>query len=116
VFPAGQIKSEKPMHHTLMAKFVDPNYSYFKWPIKITGHGFRSTLRDWCRANRFPGEWWDIQVDHKLGNKTSQAYGHDKLVEERRGMMELWGEYLSHPAPELKTDGVVNLAEKRRSA
>jgi integrase len=62
-----------------------------QWEVGITGHGFRSTLRDWCRANRFPGEWWDIQIDHKLGDATSKAYGHDKLLGQRRGMMELWG-------------------------
>jgi len=60
--------------------------------------------------------WWEIQVDHKLGDKTSQSYGPDQLTEKRRGMMELWGEYCSGPAPEPKTGKVVNLTSKRRSA
>jgi integrase len=84
------------------------------WGIHITTHGFRSTLRDWCRANQFPGEWWDIQVDHALGNKTSQSYGHDKLINHRHDMMEKWGKYCSKPAPE--AGAVVNLADKRRPA
>jgi integrase len=84
--------------------------------LKLTTHGFRSTLRDWCRANRFPVEWWEIQVDHRLGDKTSQSYGHDPLIEERRGMMELWGEYCSKPAPEPKAGTVLKLSDKRRSA
>jgi integrase len=90
------------------------NYA-FKWETKVTLHGFRSTLRDWWRANRFPPEWWDIQVDHVSGNRVSQAYGHDPLLEERRGVMELWGEYCSKPAPpEPKANDVVVLADKRR--
>lgn len=82
----------------------------------ITVHGFRSTLKDWCRANRFPMDWYEIQVDHVLGNKVGQAYGHDPLIKERRGMMERWGEYCSKPAPEPKAADVVNIADKRRPA
>ena len=26
----------------------------------------------------------DLQLDHVLGNKVGQAYGHDKLIEERQ--------------------------------
>jgi hypothetical protein len=84
--------------------------------IKITTHGFRSTLRDWCRANKYPSEWWDIQVDHVLGNKTSQSYGHDDLLDERRCMMEAWGEYCAKPSPEPEDAQVFNLADKRRPA
>jgi integrase len=70
-----------------------------KWEIKIVPHGFRSTLVDWSRANRFPGELVHRQTDHVLGGKVIQAYGHDLLLEERRGMMELWAEYCACPAP-----------------
>jgi integrase/transcriptional regulator with XRE-family HTH domain len=89
-----------------------------KWNTKITNHGFRSTLKDWWRANRFPMDWYEIQVDHVLGNKSKQAYGHDPMTEERRGLMELWGEYCSRIAPEPQGGHVVKLAEqrKRRSA
>jgi integrase len=89
-----------------------------KWEVKITNHGFRSTLKDWWRANRYPMDWYEIQVDHVLGNKTGQAYGPDPMTEERRGLMELWGEYCSRPAPEPHGGEVVRLSEqrKRRSA
>ena len=85
-----------------------------EWKIDVSNHGMRSTLRDWCRANGFPAEYWDIQVDHALGNKTSRAYGHDPLIEERRDMMEKWGEYCSRPAPEPSSRVVVNLVDKRK--
>jgi integrase len=85
------------------------------WETHLNIHGFRSTLRELCRANRYPPEWRDIQADHSLGNKTSQSYGSNKLIEERRGMMEQFGKYCSKPAPEPTVD-VINFADKKRSA
>jgi integrase len=83
---------------------------------KATPHGFRSTLRDWLRAETsFDDVLWKLQVDHKTGDKTDQSYGHDKLLEKRRGMMELWGEYCSKLAPEPKAGDVVKLSHKRRT-
>ena len=55
------------------------------------------------------------QADHETGNKTDQSYGHDDLLEQRRGMMELWGKYCSKPSPATGS-GVVQLSDKRRSA
>ena len=69
-----------------------------RWEAKTTVHGFRSTFVDWARANRFPAHLIDLQLDHVLGNKVGQAYGHDKLIEERRAMMRQWGDYCSRPA------------------
>jgi integrase len=113
LFPA-QWSKDGLLHRENFSTFIRKQLG---WEIHVTIHGFRSTLRDWCRANKFPGEWWDIQVDHVLGDKTSQSYGHNPLLEERRRMMEQWGEYCSKPAPEPQTgDVVVNLADKRRPA
>jgi integrase len=104
--PFGESAHVNFLHHSL------------EWETRVTLHGFRSTLRDWWRANRFPRELWEIQVDHVRGNKTSQAYGHDSLLEERRGPMELWGECCSRPfPPEPKANKiVVNLNTKRKTA
>jgi integrase len=86
-----------------------------KWESEITLHGFRSTLRDWCRANGYPNEWWEIQVDHVLGDKTSQSYGHDPLLEQRRQMMTAWGEHCDRPTPATGTNvAQINEARKRR--
>jgi integrase len=87
------------------------------WTPKITTHGLRSTLRDWCRANGYPNEWWEIQAHHVLGDKTSQAYGHDPLFEQRRGMMEAWGNFCTRPTPATGTNvAQINEARKRRMA
>jgi integrase len=111
VFRSAHKGQLRPLQRTALSHLVQ---RLLNWEVKITNHGFRSTLRDWCRANKYPSEWWDIQVDHVLGNKTSQAYGPDKLLEERRGMMEAWGEYCTRPAPEPHSADVVKLSEKRK--
>jgi integrase len=88
-----------------------------KWEAKATVHGFRSTLVDWARANDFPSHLIDLQLDHVLGNKVGQAYGHDKLIEERRAMMRQWGDYCSRPAARRATgtDNVLSLSRRRKA-
>jgi integrase len=83
------------------------------WEEGVTNHGFRTTLKDWCLAKGFSLVWWAVQVNHETGSKSDRSYGEDDLLEERRGMMEHWGRYLSAPAPE--TGGaVVEFKPKRR--
>lgn len=87
---------------------------------RITLHGFRSTLTDWCHANGFSQRMIDRQLDHVVGGKVAQAYGHDQMIEERRAMMRMWGEYCAKPAPEPATGTAnvaqINEARKRRRA
>jgi integrase len=84
----------------------------------FTPHGFRSTLRDWMRAEtHFNDVLWKIQVGHKVGHdKTDDAYGHDLQLDRRRAMMGLWGEYCSNPPPEPKAGTLLKLSDKRRTA
>lgn len=89
-----------------------------KYEIKFTVHAFRSTLKDWWRANNHPMDLFEMQVGHVLGSKSSgQPYGHDRHLDERRRYMELWGEYCSKPSPEPQGGDVVSLHHhKRRTA
>jgi integrase len=113
VFPAHN-KGRGPMSPPVPTNFLR---GALRWETKLTVHGFRDAFKNWCRANRFPETWSEIQLDHALGDKTQQAYGRDKLVEERRGMMELWGEFCSRPpAPEPQSADIVKLADKKRRA
>jgi integrase len=90
--------------------------STLKWERKVVIHGFRSTFVDWARANRFPSHLIDLQLDHVLGNKVGQAYGHDKMIEQRRGMMELWGEWCSGPPKPATGTNVLSLAKRRKAS
>jgi integrase len=62
---------------------------------KFVNHGFRSTLKNWCRANGYPEAWYEEQMHHKEQGKTKQAYGGDDLLDQRRVMMAAWDGYLN---------------------
>jgi len=94
-----------------VARFV----RHLEWETEVTPHGFRSTLTDWCRANEYSKDFIDAQVGHIQHGKVAQAYARDQLVNQRRPMMERWGEYCSQLTPEPIEDGnVESLAEQRQ--
>jgi integrase len=100
----------EPYADGLLAKFIREQLSQWRPAVP---HGFRTSLKNWWKANAFPMEWWEIQVDHR-GDKMEKAYGRDDMLEQRRGKMELWGEHCSKPAPEPKAGKVLKLADKKK--
>lgn len=61
-----------------------------------TVHGMRSAFRDWAaERTRFPGEWAEAALAHTLANKVEAAYRRTKFLDQRRGLMADWAEYLS---------------------
>jgi integrase len=80
----------------------------------ITVHGFRSTLTDWCHARGYAPRLVHRQLDHVVGGKVDQAYGHDQMIEERRAMMQLWGDYCARPEPEPITGTVLQMNRRRK--
>jgi integrase len=86
-----------PLDQSSCSQFIR---STLKWKTpKIDVHGFRSTLVDWCRAHGFAEHLTKRQLDHVIGGKVDQAYGHDQHIEERRAMMRSWGDYCAQPEP-----------------
>lgn len=74
-----------------------------------TLHGTaRSSFRDWvAEKTSFPGDWAEAALAHALPNKVEAAYRRTKFLEQRRGLMAAWAEYLSGE------NKVVALAERR---
>ena len=118
VFPSRMAKKQSgPIDQKGVNKFLSDHPKLFNDVAKWTIHGLRSTLKDWWRANEYPPDWFEIQVDHVLGSAGSgQPYGPDDLLEERRGKMELWDKYLLKPTLKPKAGTVFNIADKRRSS
>jgi integrase len=77
-------------------------------------HGFRSTLRDWCRANDYPEYLWRLQVHHKEKNQSDGAYGPDDQLEKRRIMMQHYDNYLNTAPPAKQVDNIVNMTSRKR--
>lgn len=64
-----------------------------------TQHGTaRSSFKQWSLEHgRFPDEWSEIALAHVNNDQTRAAYARGALLEERRGMMEAWGQYCESP-------------------
>jgi len=84
----------------LMAKILEIPDSVPK-KDRYKPHAFRSSFMDWVRKQRdadgrplYDKELQDLALAHVVGNKARQAYAHDDLVEERRGMMEHWARFV----------------------
>ena len=62
----------------------------------LTGHGFRSSFRDWCaEQTNFPGEVAEMVLAHAVGDKVEAAYRRGDLLEKRRQVMDEWSRYCS---------------------
>lgn len=57
----------------------------------LTGHGFRSTFRDWAaERTAFPREVAEAALAHVVGDKVEAAYRRGDLFGKRRKLMEAW--------------------------
>ena len=64
-------------------------------------HGMRSSFRDW--AAEVSGASWEtieLSLAHAVGSTVAQAYFRTDLVDQRRPLMEQWGDFiLPNPSP-----------------
>lgn len=58
----------------------------------VVPHGFRTSFRAWTRAQGWPDHLGEIALAHVDKDKVRAAYARDDLLEERRAMMERWGD------------------------
>jgi integrase len=60
----------------------------------LTGHGFRSTFRDWAaERTAFSREVAEMALAHTIGDKVEAAYRRGDLFDKRRDMMEAWANF-----------------------
>ena len=68
--------------------------------LGCTPHGFRSSFKGWATAQ---GEWsWEsieLSLAHRVGNSVAQAYFRDDLLDQRRPLMQAWGDYVWNIRP-----------------
>lgn len=61
---------------------------------QLTGHGMRATISTALNEIGYPKVWVDAQLSHADPDKVSAAYNHAEYVEQRRTMMQDWGNRL----------------------
>lgn len=87
VFPGG--KADKPLSNmallATLRRMERPD---------LTGHGFRSTFRDWCaEQTAFPAEVAEMALAHVVSDKVEAAYRRGDLFRKRAQLMDAWGRY-----------------------
>ena len=64
----------------------------------ITGHGFRSTFRDWAaEQTSHTHEAAELALAHAVGNKIEAAYRRGDMFLKRLSLMEDWGRFCTDP-------------------
>jgi integrase len=67
----------------------------------LTGHGFRSTFRDWAAERTgFPAEVAEMALAHAVGDKVEAAYRRGDLFQKRRQLR--WTPIVRQPEPSSK--------------
>jgi integrase len=62
---------------------------------EMTGHGFRAMARTILEENlKFPAHLIEAQLAHSVRDSNGRAYNRTTHIEERRGMMQRWADYL----------------------
>jgi integrase len=100
-------KSGKPLSDVVFKKLMERMEI-----INITTHGFRSTFRDWAaEQTAFPREVIENALAHQLKDKAEAAYFRSNLLDKRRELMKLWGDFTKMRNE--KTGQIIDLANKR---
>ena len=63
---------------------------------KMTGHGFRSLARSLLGEMGHRREVLEAMLSHTIENATEAAYVRTTYLEERRGIMQAWADYLQN--------------------
>ena len=61
--------------------------------LAMTPHGLRSSFRSWCAEQSIPREVAEMSLGHAVRG-VEGAYQRSDLLEQRREVMEQWGQYL----------------------
>lgn len=87
IFPGRSLK--KPLSNVVFLKILG------RMEISVTGHGFRSSFRDWAsETTAFPRELAEMALAHTIENKVEAAYRRGDLLEKRREFMSDWESFV----------------------
>ena len=66
--------------------------------IAASGHGFRSSFKDWARQHDVDEMLSEFALAHVEGSAIVAAYARDDLLEKRRPVMQRWADCIAHKA------------------
>lgn len=89
VFPSVMNPTKEMSDNTLSKAFRDQGYQG-----KATPHGMRATASTILNENRFKPDVIERQLAHCERNKVRASYNHAQYFQERREMMNWWGNFV----------------------
>lgn len=89
LFPGEKDKSAPMSNNTILKALERMGYKG-----QMTGHGFRGVASTALNEMGFRDPVIEAQLSHVDDNKVRAAYNHAQYMEERRAMMNAWGDYL----------------------
>ena len=57
-------------------------------------HGLRSSFRDWAAETGIDRDMAEMALAHNVGSEVERAYRRSDMLERRRSMMAVWGQFL----------------------
>ncbi|AWB52512.1 tyrosine-type recombinase/integrase [Pasteurella multocida] len=89
------IKSNQPMSSQTINKMLcDLGYK-----DKQTAHGLRTIGRTYLAEQRIDYEVAEMCISHKTGTQTGKIYDRADFLEQRKPVMQLWGDYVEKCSP-----------------
>ncbi|MEO9384259.1 tyrosine-type recombinase/integrase [Chromobacterium phragmitis] len=93
VFPSPRSQTE--LSDMVLTAFLRRIKAPSDVPERIaTAHGFRSSFRDWCSERGYARDLAERALAHTIQNKVEAAYHRTDLLEQRRVLMEEWGNFV----------------------
>ena len=90
LFPSQSRRTQEVMsEHTMLYALYRMGYH-----SRATGHGFRATASTILNEMGFRPDVIERQLAHEERNKVRAAYNRAEYLDERRTMMQTWGEFL----------------------
>ncbi|APB78799.1 TPA: tyrosine-type recombinase/integrase [Pasteurella multocida] len=89
------IKPNKPMSSQTMNKML----SDLGYKDKQTAHGLRTIGRTYLAEQRIDYEVAEMCISHKTGTQTGKIYDRADFLEQRKPVMQLWGDYVEKCSP-----------------
>lgn len=87
---AGRNDPKRPMSENTINKcLADMGYKG-----RQTGHGFRHMLSTELNGKGYNKDWIERQLAHGDNDEIRATYNHAHYLEQRRGMMQWWADYL----------------------
>jgi integrase len=91
-------RGERHHHRPMSENTINAALRAMGFPAdEVTGHGFRATARTMLHERLgFSPDVIEAQLAHSVRDSLGRAYNRTEFVDQRRGMLQAWADYLDH--------------------